>query len=125
MTNKILQWAVGLALVLAIAMWGVRMYGNSRVARVEVESAQAVLSEAVLERKDATRVDALQTKERAASVDAVRAVVRSARKETNAIKAIQAETGCAVVDDAERLRVLNRTIRELNERIAAAAVLHD
>lgn len=122
MTNKILQWAVGLALVLAIAMWGVRMYGNSRVAQVEVESAQVVLSEAVLERKDATRVDALQTKERAASVDAVRAVVRSARKETNAI---QAETGCAVVYDAERLRVLNRTIRELNERIAAAAVLHD
>ena len=121
MTNRILQWAIGLALILAIAMWGVQMYGDSRVAQVEVDSAQAVLSEAVLERRDATRIDALQTKERAASVDAVRAVVRSARKETNAIKA---ETGCAVVDDAERVRVLNRTITELNERIAAAAILH-
>ena len=122
MTDKILKWAVGLALLLAIIVWGIRMYGNSRVQGAALEAATDVISEAVVERQQAVRTDVAQTQARAAAVDSVRRTVALARKETNAVKT---ETGCAVESDVERLRVLNRTIDELNERITAAAILHD
>lgn len=122
MTDKVLKWVLGFALLFAIVAWGIRMYGNSRVQGAALEAATDVISEAVVERKQAVRTDVAQTQARAAAVDSVRRTVALARKETSAIKT---ENGCAVESDAERLRVLNRTIDELNERIAAAAVLHD
>ena len=122
MTDKVLKWVLGLALLFAIIAWGIRMYGNSRVQGAALEAATDAVSEAVVERKQAVRTDVAQTQARAAAVDSVRRTVALASKETSAIKT---EIGCAVESDAERLRVLNRTIDELNERITAAAILHD
>lgn len=98
------------------------MYGNSRAQGAALEAATGAVSEAVGERKQAVRTDVAQTQARAAAVDSVRRAVSLARKETNTVKT---ETSCAVESDAERLRVLNRTIDELNERITAATILHD
>lgn len=122
MTDKVLKWVLGFALIFAIVAWGVRMYGNSIVHGAALEAATDAVSEAVVERKHAVRTDVAQTQARAAAVDSVRRTVAIARKETSAVKT---EIGCDVESDAERLRVLNRTIDELNERIAAAAILHD
>ena len=125
MTDKVLKWVLGFALIFAIVAWGVRMYGNSRVHGAALEAATDVISEAVVERKQAVRTDVAQTQARAAAVDSVRRTVAVARKETSAVKTEIAKTGCAVEYDAERLRVLNRTIDELNERTAAATIMHD
>ena len=125
MTDKVLKCVLGFALLFAIVAWGIRMYGNSRVQGAALGAATDVISEAVVERQQAVRTDVAQTQARAAAVDSVRRTVALARKETSAIKTENAKTSCAVESDAERLRVLNRTIDELNERIAAAAVLHD
>lgn len=125
MTDKVLKWVLGFALLFAIVAWGIRMYGNSRVQGAALEAATDAVSEAVVERKQAVRTDVAQTQARAAAVDSVRRTVAIARKETSAVKNEIAGTGCAVESDAERLRVLNRTIDELNERTTAAAILHD
>lgn len=109
--NRLLAYAVALAAILAVLAFGVRQYGNSRVAAQELGTVKEAVQGAVRERKAAVKVDALQAKDNAAKRDAVRLVVRKAQDESKEIP-----RDCT--GDAERIRLLNDAIRRVNAVLA-------
>lgn len=112
---------MGAIVILCVALglaWGVRQYGNSRVAAQELGTAKEVISEAVAERKDALDVDVRQAKQSAKARDSVRLAVTQARKQD-----AQVQVGADCPSDANRLRVLNDAISKVNADVQRASEL--
>lgn len=120
MLNKILLWVACVILVLAIAAFGIRQYGNSRVAWRDAQVAQEAISKAVDERKDSVRVDTLQKQERAVQARSVQSAVRPLKKEAQGV-----QDPCSGTGSTERLRLLNAAISAANRSIDSSAKLLD
>ncbi len=106
--NRLYAYAVALVLILGIVIFGVRQYGDSRVAAQELSTLQKASQEAQEGREAAVKVDALQATQGAAKRDAVRAVLKRKQNEL-----VQKELPDCV-GDAERIRLLNDAIGEVN-----------
>jgi hypothetical protein len=105
--------------VLLGLMWGVRQYGNARVATGDLVAVTQAVQGAVVEREVAVKVDVRQAKENRTSRDAVRSAVIRARKQNEEIPKL----GLDAVGDAERIRVLNVAIDKANEVVASTGIL--
>lgn len=119
--NRLVVLAVALLAVLAVLVFGVRMYGNSRVTAQELSTVQEAVQEAVQARSEAGKVDVQQAQENRTKRESVRLVVQEKRNAVQAVQAIQGVPDC--VGDAERIRLLNESIRAVNAVIAAPGVL--
>lgn len=116
---------MGAIVILCVALglaWGVRQYGNSRVAAQELGTVKEVISEAVAERKDALDVDVRQAKQSAKARDSVRLVVTQARKQDAQVQ-VGIKPGADCPSDADRLRVLNDAISKVNADVQRASEL--
>lgn len=103
-------------LIVAVLLgFGVRQYGNSRVAAQELSNTQEAISEAVQARAKAGKVDAQQAKTNAAKRESVRLVLKEKQD------ALPEVVDC--VGDVERIRLLNDAIREVNRIITAPGEL--
>lgn len=118
----VLQKAIAILAVIAtlavVAMFGVRQYGNARVAAQELGTVKEAVSEAVAERKEAMKADAQAGAQKAVALDSVRTAGNLARKELHA-QAVQEGAGCWGVSDADVL-VFNHFIHEANRVISAS-----
>lgn len=117
--NRLIAWAVGIALVLTIAVFGIRQYGSARVLQAQQEQAAEAVSEAVAERKEAVKVDVAQTAARAVASRKVASVVISHRETSANLKDIphyETTPDCAE-RDAARLGVFLDAAREINRVI--------
>lgn len=114
------RWVALAVLLLALlvgAGWGVRQYGNSRVAAQELSTVKEAVSEAVAEQKAAVKVDVAQAEQRRALRDSVQSPgIRKEKDEQDRLQSL---------DPAVRLSVLNDRIARANAAIAAAGVLPD
>lgn len=119
----VLQKAMATLAVIAtmavVAVWGVRQYGNSRVAAQELGTVKQAVSEAVAARESAVAVDVSQAKENAVQARKVRVLVAQARKKNAEVP----KSDCDAVGDAERVRLLNLAIVEANRVISTSGVL--
>ena len=115
--NRLIAWAVGIALVLAIAVFGIRQYGSARVLQAQQEQAAEAVHEAVAERKEAVKVDVAQTAARAvASREVASTVISHREKSKEIISHYETNADCAE-RDAARLGVLISAAREINRVI--------
>lgn len=119
--NKTIAMLILIAAVLLGLGWGVRQYGNSRVAAQEISTVKEAVQEAVAARDAAVAVDVSQAKENAAAAQKVRSVLIPARKKNAAIQVVCADA----VGDAERVRLLNIAITEANRVIATTGELSE
>ena len=108
-----------MAIVVLVAALGIRQYGNARVSAQELGVVKEAVSEAVVARTAAGKVDAKQAKEIVTKRDAVRRVIQKGRDEVKDIES----TGCDAVGDAERIRLLNLRIVEVNRIITSSGEL--
>lgn len=115
--NRLVALAVALVAVLAVLVFGIRMYGNSRATAQELGTVQEAVQEAVQARSEAGKVDVQQAQENRTKRESVRLVLERKR---NAIQAVPDCVGDAV-GDAERIRLLNESIRAVNAEIAVIA----
>lgn len=122
--QKAIACAVVIVTVLALAVFGVRQYGNASVAESRQEHVENVLSEAVAERASAMKVDVAQSTVRAVKAQEVRSVVISHR-ETLGKGISHYETACDPAADGERLRVLLSAAAEINRIVESAAGVPD
>lgn len=113
--NRLVALAVALLAVLAVLVFGIRMYGNSRVSAQELSTVQEAVQEAVQARSKAGKVDVQQAQENRTKRESVRLVLERKRD------AIPKSPDC--VGDVERTRLLNESIRAVNAVIAAPGVL--
>lgn len=123
MLNRLWLYLIALALVLAIVVFGVRQYGKARVAQVQYEAVAEAVSGAVAERKEALGTDVAQAKQSAAVRDSVRSVLVQARKKNAKVPSPGAVLPDCSAGDAERLRVLNDAIAEVNRNVQRAGEL--
>lgn len=115
--NRLIAWAVGIALVLVIAVFGIRQYGSARVLQAQQEQAAEAVSEAVAERKEAVKVDVAQTAARAVASREVASVVISHREKSKEVIPHYETTVDCDGRDAARLGVLISAAREINRVI--------
>lgn len=113
--NRLVALAVAVLTVLAVLVFGIRMYGNSRATAQELSTVQEAVQEAVQARAEAGKVDVQQAQENRTKRESVRLVLERKRDE------IPESPDC--VGDAERIRLLNESIRAVNAVIAAPGVL--
>lgn len=114
--NRVLALAVALLVILTGAIWGIRQYGNTRVAERTVEVLQEAQERAGQAQEAAVVLDAAQAKENVTKRDAVRRAVIKGKSEN-----AKAVPDC--VGDAERIRLLNLAIHEVNGVLAATSIL--
>lgn len=112
--QKALATLALVAIMALVAAWGVRQYGNSRVAKQELNSVTEAVREAVADRKEAVKVDVAQTAARAVASREVASVVISHREK--GISHYETNADCAG-SDAARLGVLIDAAREINRVI--------
>ena len=95
--------------------WGVRQYGNSRVAAQELGSVKEAVQEAVQARSSAVKADVKTANVKAVVAQDMRLVGITARKEMNAVFASEAiHRDCA---EPVHYSVLNRVISAGNRAI--------
>jgi len=116
---KALYIVAGVLIVAVVLMFGIKQYGNARVAAQELSTVKETVQEAVTAREDAVLVDVSQMKENAAAARKVRSVLIKVRKE---IKDVPSPCVDAV-GDVERIRLLNLAISETNRVIATSGEL--
>ena len=125
--NRLVALAVALLAVLAVLVFGIRMYGNSRVSAQELSTVQEAVQEAVQARAEAGKVDVQQAQENRTKRESVRLVLERAKgvvqEKRNAVQAIPGVPDCVgdAVGDAERIRLLNESIRAVNAITAVIA----
>lgn len=114
------RWVALAVLLLALlvgAGWGVRQYGNSRVAAQELSTVKEAVSEAVAEQKAAVKVDVAQAAQRRSLSDSVASPgIRKEKDEQDRLQSL---------DPAVRLGVLNDRVARANAAIASAGILPD
>lgn len=109
--------AVAVVAIMGMVGFGIRQYGNARVAAQELSAVQEAVSEAVVEQKAAVRVDVAQAAQRRSLSDSVASPgIRKEKDEQDRLQSL---------DPAVRLGVLNDRIARANAAIAAAGVLPD
>lgn len=110
--NRIAVYAGIAVLVMLLAMFGVRQYGNARVAKVETAIVTKAVSEAVEQRNAEVKVDVQTKAKRRTMLAAVRSSGIPVEKsiEVSRIPDI----------DPEFVRLLNDSIRTANEGIESA-----
>lgn len=115
---KILGILAVVATVALVLMWGIRQYGNSRVAQGELSTVQEAVQSAVVARSEAGKVDAQTAAQKRTAVDSGRMLGNTARAELRRIQdeTIQKCAECAVRDN-NTVFVLNNLIRESNRVI--------
>jgi len=106
--------AVFLAVFLGLG-WGVRQYGNSRVAAQELGSVKGAVQEAVQARASAVKADVKTANVKAVVAQDMRLVGISARKEMNAV--FVSETIARDCVGPVHYSVLNSAISEGNRAI--------
>lgn len=116
--QKLLCTLAVVATLALLAVFGVRQYGNSRVANAELNTVTEAVQEAVAERKEALDVDVRQATQSAKARDSVRLAITQARKQDAQIQA-----GADCPSDADRLRVLNDAISKANADVQRAREL--
>ncbi len=116
--TNVLAKAIVLVLVLGALIWGVRQYGNSRVAAQEIGTLKEVAQEAVQAREAAVKVDVAQAKTIAVVRQRVRSVADSGRSADAQIR--DSSRDCR---DVDRLRVFNDAIDGANAVAERAAEL--
>ena len=119
--NKTIAMLILIAAVLLGLGWGVRQYGNSRVAAQEISTVKEAVQEAVAARDSAVAVDVQQSQEIAVQGRRVRSVLTSMKKEIQDVPHPCADA----VGDAERVRLLNIAITEANRVIATTGELSE
>lgn len=114
------RWVALVVLLLALivgAGWGVRQYGNSRVAAQELSTVKEAVSEAVAEQKAAVKVDVAQAAQRRSLSDSVASPgIRKEKDEQDRLQSL---------DPVVRLGVLNDRVARANAAIASAGILPD
>ncbi len=115
---KPLAVIVGVLAVLLGLGWGVRQYGNSRVAAQEIGTLKEVAQEAVQAHEAAVKVDVAQAKTIAVVRQRVRSVADSGRSADAQIR--DSSRDCR---DVDRLRVFNDAIDGANAVAERAAEL--
>lgn len=113
---KIVLGVAVLLLIMALSVWGIKQYGNSRVGAQEISTLQEAAAEAVVERRDALSTDVAQTERRAATAVLARSVVKRERIQSAQVPVLE----CDAVGDAERIRLLNLAITEVNAIVQRA-----
>ena len=115
--QKALATLALVAIMALVAAWGVRQYGNSRVAKQELNSVKEAVREAVADRKEAVKVDIAQTAARVvASREVASTVISHREKSQEVISHYETNADCAG-SDAARLGVLISAAREINRVI--------
>ena len=79
--NRLVALAVALLAVLAVLVFGIRMYGNSRATAQELSTVQEAVQEAVQARAEAGKVDVQQAQENRTKRESVRLVLERKRDE--------------------------------------------
>lgn len=115
-----MRWVALAVLLLALlvgAGWGIRQYGNSRVAAQELSTVKEAVSEAVAEQKAAVKVDVAQAAQRRSLSDSVASPgIRKEKDEQDRLQSL---------DPAVRLGVLNDRVARANAAVASAGILPD
>lgn len=115
---KALSILAVVATVALVLIWGIRQYGNSRVARGELSTVQEAVQSATAARSEAGEVDAQTAAQKRTAVDSGRLLGNTARAELRRIQdeTIQKCAECAV-RDSNTVFVLNNLVRESNRVI--------
>lgn len=123
--NTVRAWLVAGIIVVLLAGFGVRMYGNARVAGTEKELLGEAVSEAVQQRKDDLKADASVASENRARVDSVRAVTRKAKEKLRVSESeVKGVSGSDCAGPCpEFSRVLNDAIAASNRAVESARSL--
>lgn len=111
-----------LALVLGLTVFGLRQYGNARVAESKQGQAVEVVSRAVVAQKQAVKADVAQTAERAVEARRVRSVVVSYREKTQEVRDAVAD---ADARDRARLGLYLDAARCINAGASCPSELPD
>lgn len=116
-------------ILVGMCIWGIRQYGNSRVAQAAQESVQGAVREAVADRKEAVKVDVAQTAERATAARKVQAVLISHREKSKTVQGTlngisHYETTSCASADAARLRVFLDAASAVNRIVSTTESLH-
>ena len=123
--NKTIAMLILIAAVLLGLGWGVRQYGNSRVAAQEISTVKEAVQEAVAARDSAVAVDVQQSQEIAVQARRVRSVLAPVKKEIQYVPNPCKDSSADAVGDAERVRLLNLAITETNRVIATTGELSE
>lgn len=110
------------ALVLGLTWFGLRQYGNARVAESKQEQAVEVVSSAVVAQKQAVKADVAQTAERALEAQRVRSAVISYREKTQEVRDAVAD---ADARDRARLGLYLDAARCINAGAKCSGELSD
>lgn len=102
-------------IVTLVAVFGIRQYGNARVAAQELSTVTEAVSEAVQGQKEAASTDARQAKENAVKRREIAAVVNSG-KARHAEAQLKVDVRSGVY--ANELRMLNDSIEAANRIIS-------
>ena len=119
--NKVVLILAGVLILAVLSFLGVQAYGDKRAAQSELSGVKEAVSEAVAARTAAGKVDVQQAHENTAKRESVRLVLERNRNATKVVHGAIGAPDC--VGDAERIRLLNESIRAVNAVIAAPGVL--
>lgn len=118
--NRLVIAGVVLALILGGAIWGIRQYGNSRVAAQELGSVKEAVQEAVAAREESLKADVATEAQKRTTVQRVRVLAVQARKELNELDSKLETIGVPCAPNPESLRVWNDLIAEGNRAIESS-----
>lgn len=121
--NKVVLTLAVVLIMAVLSFLGVQAYGDKRAAQAELSGVKEAISEAVAARTEAGNTDAHQAREIVTKRDAVRRVVQRGREDAQAVTSFS--SGCDAVGDAERTRLLNIRISEVNRIITESGELPD
>jgi hypothetical protein len=114
--NRILAFLVGVLVILGVAIFAVRMYGNSRVVAQELSNTQEAVQEAVQRRDERVQRDVSTKAERASTGRQTRSVVK---RTEDSLASLKPESRTGVLLSPDERGVWNDLIRDANRSITA------
>ena len=114
--NRLVALAVALVILIGGAAWGIRMYGNARVAAQELGTVKEAVQEAVERRDERVQRDVSTKAQRAATGRETRSAVKRTEESLANLKA-ESRTGLVLSPDERR--VWNDLILDANRSITA------
>lgn len=114
--NRLVALAVALVILIGGAAWGIRMYGNSRVAAQELGTVKAAVQEAVERRDERVQRDVSTKAQRAATGRETRSAVKRTEE---SLANLKPESRTGVLLSPDERGVWNDLIRDANRSITA------
>ena len=114
--NRLVALAVAVLAIVAVLAFGVRQYGNSRVAAQEIGSVKEAVQEAVERRDERVQRDVSTKAERAATGRETRSAVKRTEE---SLANLKPESRTGVLLSPDERRVWNDLILDANRSITA------